>query len=113
MVKIAEEVADEMKESHGIEIEIIDPRTLVPLDIGIIGDSIKKTSKLLVLEEGKTLDQAAAIRKITASTGERTELATDMMIMADPKPTNPRTSPATTTASTSQTTARNRFSKAK
>ena len=60
MVKIAEEVADEMKESHGIEIEIIDPRTLVPLDIGIIGDSIKKTSKLLVLEEGNERSGVAA-----------------------------------------------------
>lgn len=52
MVKVAEEVADEMKESSGIDIEIIDPRTLVPLDIEIIGNSVKKTSRLLVLEEG-------------------------------------------------------------
>ena len=60
MVKLAEEVADEMKESQGIEIEIIDPRTLVPLDIGIIGDSVKKTSKLLVLEEGNERSGVAA-----------------------------------------------------
>jgi len=60
MVKIAEEVADEMKESLGVEIEIIDPRTLVPLDIEIIGDSVKKTSRLLVLEEGNERSGVAA-----------------------------------------------------
>ncbi len=60
MVKVAEEVADEMKRDSGIEIEIIDPRTLVPLDIEIIGNSVKKTSKLLVLEEGNERSGVAA-----------------------------------------------------
>lgn len=60
MVKVAEEVADEMKDSSGIDIEIIDPRTLVPLDIEIIGNSVKKTSKLLVLEEGNERSGVAA-----------------------------------------------------
>jgi len=60
MIKVAEEVADEMKRNLGIEIEIIDPRTLVPLDIEIIGDSVKKTSKLLVLEEGNERSGVAA-----------------------------------------------------
>jgi len=60
MVKVAEEVADEMKRNSGIEIEIIDPRTLVPLDIEIIGDSVKKTSRLLVLEEGNERSGVAA-----------------------------------------------------
>jgi pyruvate dehydrogenase E1 component beta subunit len=60
MVKVAEEVADEMKRNSGIEIEIIDPRTLVPLDIEIIGNSVKKTSKLLVLEEGNERSGVAA-----------------------------------------------------
>ncbi len=60
MVKVAEEVADEMKRDSGIEIEIIDPRTLVPLDVEIIGNSVKKTSKLLVLEEGNERSGVAA-----------------------------------------------------
>ena len=60
MVNIAREVADEIKESKGIDIEIIDPRTLVPLDIEIIGDSVKKTSRLLILEEGNERSGVAA-----------------------------------------------------
>ena len=52
MVKVAEEAAEHMEEQHGLSIEIIDPRTLVPLDTEIIGDSLKKTSKLVILEEG-------------------------------------------------------------
>ncbi len=60
MVKVAEEVADEMKRNSGIDIEIIDPRTLIPLDIEIIGDSVKKTSKLLILEEGNERSGVAA-----------------------------------------------------
>ena len=52
MVKIAESVAEILKEKDGIDIEIIDPRTLVPLDIETIGESIKKTNKAIIIEEG-------------------------------------------------------------
>jgi len=52
MVKIAAEVAEELKTKFNVDIEIIDPRTLVPLDIEIIVDSVKKTGKLITLEEG-------------------------------------------------------------
>ncbi|GAB4493123.1 MAG: alpha-ketoacid dehydrogenase subunit beta [Anaerolineales bacterium] len=37
--------------SEGIEIEIIDPRTLRPLDIETIAESVKKTGKLLIVHE--------------------------------------------------------------
>jgi pyruvate dehydrogenase E1 component beta subunit len=52
MVKVAEEVAGELEQSHGIDIEVIDLRTLIPLDTQIIGKSLEKTNKLLILEEG-------------------------------------------------------------
>jgi acetoin:2,6-dichlorophenolindophenol oxidoreductase subunit beta len=52
MVTIALEAAEKLKENHNLEIEIIDPRTLVPLDLDLIIDSVKKTSKLIILEEG-------------------------------------------------------------
>jgi len=52
MVTIALEVAEKLKENHNLEIEIIDPRTLVPLDLDLIIGSVKKTSKLITLEEG-------------------------------------------------------------
>lgn len=51
MVSVAEAAASELKEKHGIDVEIIDPRTLVPLDIDIIAHSVKKTSRLCILEE--------------------------------------------------------------
>ena len=35
----------------GIEAEVIDPRTLVPLDKGLILDSLRKTGRLLIVEE--------------------------------------------------------------
>lgn len=52
MVKVAEAAAEELKQRFGLSIEIIDPRTIVPLDTELIGDSLKKTSKLVILEEG-------------------------------------------------------------
>lgn len=52
MVSIAVEVAKELKDEKGLDIEIIDPRAIIPLDTGIISDSVKKTSRLVTLEEG-------------------------------------------------------------
>ncbi len=37
---------------EGIEIEIIDPRTLQPLDENIIFESVRRTHRLVVIEEG-------------------------------------------------------------
>ncbi|TET60408.1 alpha-ketoacid dehydrogenase subunit beta [Candidatus Aerophobetes bacterium] len=37
---------------NGIDVEVVDPRTLVPLDEAIIFDSVKKTGRLLVADEG-------------------------------------------------------------
>ncbi|MBC8388246.1 MAG: alpha-ketoacid dehydrogenase subunit beta [Actinobacteria bacterium] len=52
MVNVAVEVAEELKDEKNLEIEIIDPRTILPLDTEIIVNSVKKTSKLVTLEEG-------------------------------------------------------------
>ena len=35
----------------GIEVEVIDPRTLVPLDVDTIANSVQRTSRLVVLQE--------------------------------------------------------------
>jgi pyruvate dehydrogenase E1 component beta subunit len=48
-LKAAEQLADE-----GIELEVIDPRTLVPLDEQAIVDSVKKTGRLIVSHEAYT-----------------------------------------------------------
>lgn len=46
VVNVAEALAGE-----GISVEVIDPRTLVPLDIDPIIESVKKTSRLVIVEE--------------------------------------------------------------
>src|ERR687886_305868 len=48
-LKAAEQLAEE-----GIELEVIDPRTLVPLDEETIIQSVKKTGRLLVSHEAYT-----------------------------------------------------------
>jgi 2-oxoisovalerate dehydrogenase E1 component len=47
----AVQVAREMKEKTGAEIEVIDVRTIVPLDSETILNSVKKTGRVLVLHE--------------------------------------------------------------
>ncbi|MCP4167386.1 MAG: alpha-ketoacid dehydrogenase subunit beta [Chloroflexi bacterium] len=44
------EAADTLAE-EGIEAEVIDPRTLAPLDKGLILESVKKTGRLVIVEE--------------------------------------------------------------
>ncbi len=44
--------ADEQLKAEGIEAEIIDLRTLRPLDIGTVLKSVAKTNRLVVVEEG-------------------------------------------------------------
>ncbi|GAB2546099.1 alpha-ketoacid dehydrogenase subunit beta [Gracilibacillus alcaliphilus] len=50
MVHKALEAAGKLAE-EGIEVEVIDPRTLVPLDLETIISSVKKTSRLIVVHE--------------------------------------------------------------
>jgi 2-oxoisovalerate dehydrogenase E1 component len=50
MVLMANEVAEALS-SEGISVEIVDLRTLSPLDFSTVLTSIKKTSKLLILHE--------------------------------------------------------------
>jgi len=51
MVHTAQEAA-KLLEKDGIDIEIIDPRTLRPLDDELIFESVKKTHRCVILEEG-------------------------------------------------------------
>jgi len=50
IIKVVEEVADILSNDN-IEIEIIDLRTIRPLDFATIVDSIKKTNRCVVVEE--------------------------------------------------------------
>lgn len=51
MVKKALETAEALNLEHGISCEIIDPRTIRPLDIALILESVKKTGRLVCVEE--------------------------------------------------------------
>ena len=43
---------DTLQEELNISIEVIDPRTIRPLDIDLIVESVKKTNRLVIVEEG-------------------------------------------------------------
>ena len=51
MVHVALEAADKLAE-EGIDAEVIDPRTLTPLDEETLVASVKRTSRCIVLDEG-------------------------------------------------------------
>jgi pyruvate/2-oxoglutarate/acetoin dehydrogenase E1 component len=69
MVSLALEASKELQKD-GIDVEVIDLRTLLPLDIETIISSIKKTKKLLVLgEDCKTAGVGAEISAQVAEKG--------------------------------------------
>ena len=51
MVQVAQKAAD-LLDRDGISAEIIDPRTIVPLDDETILESVRKTSRAIVIDEG-------------------------------------------------------------
>jgi len=66
MVGVCEAAADEAAK-NGKSVEIIDPRTLVPLDEGIIIESVKKTGRCVVVYEApKTCGYGAEIAALVA-----------------------------------------------
>jgi pyruvate/2-oxoglutarate/acetoin dehydrogenase E1 component len=67
MVQKSLAAAEELAKA-GISAEVIDPRTLVPLDKKRLIDSIKKTGRLVTVEEGcRTGGVGAEIAAIVAS----------------------------------------------
>ncbi len=55
MVRRAMKAADTLQNDHGISAEVIDVRSLVPLDTTTIFESISKTSRLVTVEENPRL----------------------------------------------------------
>jgi acetoin:2,6-dichlorophenolindophenol oxidoreductase subunit beta len=51
MVDEALGAAERLADEHGIEAEVIDPRTLVPLDLDTIAESVGRTNRLLIAHE--------------------------------------------------------------
>jgi pyruvate dehydrogenase E1 component beta subunit len=52
MAQVAENAAKQLSSEHDVEAEVIDPRTLRPLDLDTILDSVRKTNRAVIVEEG-------------------------------------------------------------
>jgi len=62
------EVAERLEESHGVSIEVVDLRSLRPLDVETVVESVARTNRALCVEEGwasygVTAELAARIQK--------------------------------------------------
>lgn len=51
MVQVALDAAEKLT-SMGVDAEVVDPRTLVPLDVATMVESVKKTGRAVVIDEG-------------------------------------------------------------
>jgi pyruvate/2-oxoglutarate/acetoin dehydrogenase E1 component len=52
MALTAQKAAEVLEEEHEVDAEVIDPRTLRPLDLDTILDSVRKTNRCVIVEEG-------------------------------------------------------------
>jgi pyruvate/2-oxoglutarate/acetoin dehydrogenase E1 component len=52
MALTAQRAADALAEQHDVSAEVIDPRTLRPLDLDTILASVRKTNRCVIVEEG-------------------------------------------------------------
>src|SRR6201999_745702 len=52
MAVTAQKAAETLAEQHEIDAEVIDPRTLRPLDLDSILESVRKTNRAVIVEEG-------------------------------------------------------------
>jgi pyruvate dehydrogenase E1 component beta subunit len=52
MAQVAGDAASKLADEHGVEAEVIDPRTLRPLDLDTILESVRKTNRAVIVEEG-------------------------------------------------------------
>jgi pyruvate/2-oxoglutarate/acetoin dehydrogenase E1 component len=52
MARTAERAAETLASEHGVQAEVIDPRTLRPLDLDTILASVRRTNHCVIVEEG-------------------------------------------------------------
>ncbi|TVQ64530.1 MAG: alpha-ketoacid dehydrogenase subunit beta [Phycisphaerales bacterium] len=63
------EAADELREEHGVEVDVLDMRTIRPLDMDSIIASLKKTNRLVVVDQCWPFASVAS--EVIAQTCER------------------------------------------
>lgn len=59
-VPLALQAADKVKEEFDVSVEVVDPRTIKPLDIETIVGSVKKTNRLVIAEESHSFASVGA-----------------------------------------------------
>lgn len=59
-VPLAMQAAEQMQKEFDVSVEVIDPRTIKPLDIDTIVDSIRKTNRLVIAEESHAFASVGA-----------------------------------------------------
>jgi pyruvate dehydrogenase E1 component beta subunit len=69
LVPKALKVAEAMEQEEGVSVEVIDPRSLVPLDRDLILESVRKTGRLVVCDNARRTCSAAS-EIITIVAGE-------------------------------------------
>ena len=52
-VQVALQVAETLYEKHGVSVEVLDLRSIRPLDLDAILQTVKKTNRVLLIEENK------------------------------------------------------------
>jgi len=52
LVGVSLEVAEKLKKEHGVSVEVLNLRTIRPLDWETIIKSVKKTNRVVCVEEG-------------------------------------------------------------
>ena len=61
------QAAEQMKQKHGIDVEVVDLRTLVPLDTDTFLESVSKTSRAVIIhEDNRTLGIGAEVAAVIA-----------------------------------------------
>lgn len=84
----AYQVAVELEQSQGLRVEVIDPRTLRPLDEDLLLGSIKKTGRVVIIDTGwKTGGVAAGLAGIIAEKAFRCLKAPIKVVAAPDLPT--------------------------
>jgi len=70
MVREAQRAALTLKKEDKLDVEIIDPRCLKPLDEGLILESVRKTGRLIVADTGwKTCGFGSEVSALVADSG--------------------------------------------
>ncbi|MCL2158909.1 MAG: thiamine pyrophosphate-dependent enzyme, partial [Oscillospiraceae bacterium] len=62
------EAAKTLEEKHGISAEVIDVRSLVPLDYALIVESVKKTGKIIIV--GDACERGSFMKELAANISE-------------------------------------------